>query len=137
MEEKGVDCSKAKAIAICRLLKERITFPQEFWTNGQYFFYPPQEYDQKIIKKKWNDEAKLILGDYKESLKSIDTLTKESALVTLNIVLEKHGIGLGKVMQALRVIITGVAGGPDLMGIMEVLGKDEIINRIEQALINI
>ena len=137
LKEKDVACSEEKAIAICGLMKERITFPQEFWTNGQYFFYAPEEYDQKVIRKKWNDEAKLILADYKEALKSVDTLTKESALGTLNTILEKQGVGLGKVMQALRVVITGAAGGPDLMGIMEVLGKDESINRIEQALINI
>lgn len=137
LEEKGVACTNEKAMAICGLLKERITFPQEIWTNGQYFFYAPEEYDQKVIRKKWNDEAKLILGDYKEALKSLDTLTRESASGTLNVVLEKHGAGFGKVMPPLRVVITGVAGGPDLMGIMEVLGKDEVINRIEQALINI
>lgn len=134
LENKNIVCSKEKAIAICGLLKERITFPQEFWTSGQYFFYQPQEYDAKVIKKKWNDEAKLMLEDYKEALDSMDTLTKESALNILNEVLEKHGAGMGKVMPALRVSITGVAGGPDLMGIMAVLGKAEVIDRIENAL---
>jgi glutamyl-tRNA synthetase len=134
LENKNIVCSKEKAIAICGLLKERITFPQEFWTSGQYFFYQPQEYDAKVIKKKWNDEAKLMLEDYKEALDSKDTLTKESALNILNEVLEKHGAGMGKVMPALRVSITGVAGGPDLMGIMAVLGKAEVIDRIENAL---
>lgn len=137
LEENGIDCSKEKAIAICGLLKERITFPQEFWSAGQYFFYQPREYDAKVIKKKWNDEAKLLLGDYKETLESIDTLTTESALYSLNEVLEKHDAGMGKVMPALRVSITGVPGGPDLMGIMAVLGKDDCISRIDNALNNI
>ena len=75
-----------------------------------------------------------MLEDYKEALDSMDTLTKESALNILNEVLEKHGAGMGKVMPALRVSITGVAGGPDLMGIMAVLGKAEVIDRIENAL---
>lgn len=134
LKDKGVECSKEKAMAICKLLKERITFPYEFWSNGQYFFYQPQEYNNKVIKKKWNDEAKLILGDYKEALKTIDTFTPDEAFNTLDTVLEKHGAGFGKVMPALRVAITGLAGGPDLKGIMAVLGKDEIINRIEIAL---
>ncbi len=137
LETEGVACTKDKAVAVCGLLKERVTFPHEFWTSGQYFFYPPKEYDAKVIKKKWNDEAKFILGDYKEALKTTDTFTKELALNTLNTVLEKHGVGLGKVMAALRVAITGLGGGPDLMGIMAVLGKNEIINRIENALTKI
>ena len=134
LKDKGIDCKEEKAMAICGLLKERVTFPQEFWSTGQYFFYQPQEYDKKIIKKKWNDEAKLILGDYKGALKTLDTFTQKSALKILNTVLEKHDVGLGKVMPALRVAITGLGGGPDLMGIIAVLGRDEVINRIEKAL---
>lgn len=137
LKEKGIDCSQEKAMAICGLLKERVIFPHEFWTAGIYFFFQPETYDEKVIKKKWNDEAKLLLVDYKESLKTCDTLTQELALDTLKEVLEKHGAGMGKIMPSLRVSVTGVAGGPDLMGIMAVLGKDQVVARIENALNNI
>lgn len=137
LKKKDIDCSQKNASAICGLLKERVTFPEEFWSNGQYFFYGPEEYDRKVIKKKWNDEAKLILAEYKDDLKKVELLTSESALQTLNTVLEKNGVGLGRVMQALRVVITGLAGGPDLMQIMEILGREEIVNRIEKALLTI
>lgn len=131
------ECSIEKAAAICGLLKERVTFPNEFWSSGQYFFFPPTTYDAKVIKKKWNEEAKSILADYKDALILVDTLTHDSALNTLNEVLDKHGVGLGRVMQALRVAVTGVAGGPDLVGIMVVLGQEEVVSRIENALNNI
>lgn len=134
LDKEDVACSKEKAAEICGLLKERVTFPHEFWTAGKYFFFPPEDYDSKIIQKKWNEEAKLLLGAYSNSLKLIDTLTAESALNTLKEVLEDHGAGMGKVMPALRVSMTGVAGGPDLMGIITVLGRDEVVSRIENAL---
>lgn len=137
LDEHNVECSREKAEAICGLLKERVTFPQEFWTSGQYFFFPPTEYDAKVIKKKWNDEVKVILADYSQALNKIDTLTQESALIQLNEVLEKHGVGMGKVMQVLRMVVTGVAGGPDLMEIIAVLGASEVANRIDNALNNI
>ncbi len=134
LKEKNIDCSRENASSICGLLKERVTFPWEFWSNGQYFFFGPEEYDRKVIKKKWNDEVKLILGEYKNALDDVDHLSHESALQILNIVLEKNGIGLGRVMQALRVVITGLGGGPDLMKIMELIGREEVVNRIEKAL---
>ena len=137
LKEKGLECTSRKAAAICGLLKERVTFPQEFWSSGQYFFYQPKEYDQKTVQKKWNDEAKMLLSDYKEALKSSGTLTQGSALSILNDVLLRHDAGMGKVMPALRVALTGISGGPDLMGIIEVLGKDEVVSRIENALKNI
>jgi glutamyl-tRNA synthetase len=134
LEDNNVACTIEKAEAICGLLKERVTFPGEFWTSGQYFFFPPNEYDAKVIKKKWNEEAKSILSDYSRALVDLDTLSPELALNTMNAVLESHGVGLGKVMQALRVVITGLPGGPDLMGIIAVLGPQEAANRIESAI---
>jgi glutamyl-tRNA synthetase len=134
LRDEGVECSEEKAATICGLLKERVTFPHEFWTAGQYFFFAPTEYDDKVIRKKWSDEAATVFADYRDALKNVDTLTPELALETLNGVLEKLGIGMGKVMQVLRVVMTGQAGGPDLMGIIAVLGKDEVIRRIDRAL---
>jgi glutamyl-tRNA synthetase len=121
LRDEGVDCSEEKAATICGLLKERVTFPHEFWTAGQYFFFAPNEYDDKVIRKKWSDEAATVFADYRDALKNVDTLTPELALETLNGVLEKLGIGMGKVMQVLRVVMTGQAGGPDghLMGIID------------------
>lgn len=137
LKEKNIDCSRENASAICGLLKERVTFPEELWSSGQYFFFGPEEYDRKVIKKKWNDEVKLILEEYKNALDDIDNLSHESALQILNKVLDKNGIGLGKVMQVLRVVITGLAGGPDLMQIIEIIGREEVVNRIEKALLKI
>jgi glutamyl-tRNA synthetase len=137
LAKEKIDCSSEKAAAICGLLKERVTFPEEFWTTGRYFFFQPEEYDEKVIQKKWNQEVRNILEDYGIALQSCHKLTHESALNVLNTVLEKHGAGIGKVMQALRVVITGLAGGPDLMDIISLLGKDEVIKRINYALITI
>jgi glutamyl-tRNA synthetase len=134
LTENSIECSDEKAAAICGLLKERVTFPHEFWTSGQYFFHAPDQYDDKIIKKKWNEEARVVLADYSKALEKIDTLTHESALQVLKEVLDKNGVGMGKVMQVLRVVLTGFGGGPDLMGIIVVLGKDEVISRINTAL---
>jgi glutamyl-tRNA synthetase len=134
LEKENIVCAQDKAIAICGLMKERVTFPQEIWTNGKYFFIQPEVYDEKVVQKKWNDEAKTIFSDYANVLKTTDTLTSEIALSLLNTVLERHGVGIGKVMQMLRVVITGVAGGPDLIGIIAVLGKNEVISRLEIAL---
>lgn len=137
LKENDVACTEEKAVAICGLMKERVTFPQEIWENGRYFFFQPEEYDPKVVKKKWNDEVKLILEDYKKALKSMESLTAVSASESLNSVLEMHGTGFGKVMQMLRVVITGLAGGPDLMEIMALLGAGEVSNRIDHALENI
>ncbi|MDB5256702.1 MAG: glutamyl-tRNA synthetase, partial [Chitinophagaceae bacterium] len=42
-------------------------------------------------------------------------------------------VKMGKVMQALRVALTGNGAGPDLMEIISILGKDEAVGRLQQA----
>jgi len=44
------------------------------------------------------------------------------------------GIKPGKVLQILRVVLTGRGAGPDLMTIIELLGKEESVGRITKAL---
>ena len=134
LDKQGVYCQEDKAIAISNLLRERVTFPADFWIQGQYFFHAPTVYDEKIVNKKWTKEAVMVLADYAKALESVADLTAENAKSTLNNVLEQHGIGIGKVMQAVRLSITGVGGGADLMSIIEVLGKEEVVSRINYSI---
>jgi glutamyl-tRNA synthetase len=134
LQSEGVDCSMQKAAAICGLLKERVTFAYEFWEAGKYFFFAPTNYDEKVIGKRWSDDVAAVLAEFRDTLKDVSTLNADLASETLKMVLEKNNIGAGKVMQLLRVVLTGVAGGPDLMGIIAVLDKDEVVKRIDTAL---
>ncbi len=134
LEKEGISCDEDRAAAICGLMKERVIFPRELYTTAKYFFFQPEEYDEKVIKKRWNEEVKKVIAEFGDELKKSDTFAHESALNTLRAVLERNNMGMGKVMQVLRVVITGTGGGPDLMGIIEVLGRDDVIYRIETAM---
>jgi len=134
LSEKNIKCSSEQAEAICRLMKERVTFPAEIWSSGSYFFEAPVDYDEKVIEKKWNNDVKEILLQYSDALNQAGGFNASVALSILNEVLTRNNLVIGKVMQALRVVITGVAGGPDLMETMSVIGKEEVINRIHNAL---
>ncbi len=47
---------------------------------------------------------------------------------------ESLGTGFGKLMNPLRLSLVGSNIGPGLMDIMEVLGKEEVLQRINRAL---
>lgn len=134
LDKEGIVCEDNKAVLISNMFRERVTFPKDFWEQGRYLFKAPIEYEEKVANKKWTSEAVTILTNYAKSLENVGELTAESASSTLNDVLEQQGIGIGKVMQAVRLSITGVGAGPDLMSIIEVLGKTEVITRINQAI---
>lgn len=135
LEKNNISCSLDKAAAICGQLKERVTFPNEFWTEGKYFFAIPDSYDQGVVGSKWTEEAVKIITEFRDSLqKANEPLTAALSKDILNEVLERNQVKIGKVLQALRLAITGVGAGPDLMQIIEILGKEETTKRISRAL---
>jgi len=123
-----------KALTIVGALRERITFPSDLGELGKLFFVPPSAYDEKIASKKWNNEAVGVLSTLKDELKDMDTLTQEAAAALLEQITARLGIQQGKIMQALRLALTGGASGPDLMVTMQILGPKEVAQRLENAL---
>ncbi len=78
-----------------------------------------------------------MLNGFSEEIEKINEVTAELAKSTLENVTASLGIGTGKILQALRISITGSASGPDLMMTMEIIGKEEVCNRIKYALATI
>lgn len=132
--EHGHTCTAEKGTVIADLMKERITFVSEFWTAGSFFFEAPKTYDEKVVKKKWTLEANECLSAFADSIPTISPYEPDAIKAKLEEVLEQKGVGLGRVMQALRVALTGAAGGPDLMPIISVLGPTETVDRLQSAL---
>ncbi|MGB3183159.1 MAG: glutamate--tRNA ligase [Cyclobacteriaceae bacterium] len=134
LQKEGIEASRERVVRVCEIMRERVTFPGQFWTDARFMFIAPDSYDEKVVRKKWTDEAVRALTAYKEALAGVDNLTPETAKSTLTETLEKNNIKMGQVMQAVRLAITGTGAGPDLMDIISILGKDEVIDRIDNAL---
>ncbi|MBL3654921.1 glutamate--tRNA ligase [Fulvivirga sediminis] len=134
LEANDIAFEAEKLERVCGAMKERVTFPQEIWTEGKFFFTLPEEYDEGVVKKKWTEVAVDVLSDYKAELLKANTLTADSSKEILNNILEEKGVKLGQVMQAVRLAITGKGGGPDLMEIIEILGAQNVADRIQKAI---
>lgn len=134
LSKQNISCEKDKAIKICEVLKERVTFPHEFWEQGKIFFFAPTSFDGTIASKKWNTEVANALRSYTQTLNGIDHFDASRAKSILETVAASLNLGLGKILPALRLCITGGGTGPDLMVTLEIIGKEETINRISFAL---
>ncbi|MEX2231880.1 MAG: glutamate--tRNA ligase [Cyclobacteriaceae bacterium] len=134
LAKENIACSKEKALKIVTVMQDRVTFPQDFWEQGKFFFYPPAAYEEAVVAKKWNADGAKVLAAYRDALESKAAFDASIAKSTLEEVTAALGIGIGKVLQAVRLTITGLGGGPDLMMIMEIIGKNEVIRRIDHAL---
>ncbi|WP_109833270.1 glutamate--tRNA ligase [Reichenbachiella versicolor] len=131
----GVECDEAKAEIICELMKERIEVLPQLLNNAKYFFEAPAQYVEKVVRKKWKEPAKSTFSDLVSELATMESIKAEGFQTLFNEVLERNETHAGAVMQVFRVAVTGEAGGPDLMKIVEVLGTKEVKQRIENAVV--
>ena len=101
---------------------------------GKYFFITPVTFDKEIISKKWNEKTAGFFSALKEKYLSQNIFTHDELEKTFKQTASELGIKPGEVMQLFRIIITGGAGGPALFEVVALLGKEEVIGRIERAL---
>jgi glutamyl-tRNA synthetase len=134
LANENISCSPEKARKICSVMKERATFPADLWEQGKFFFAPPVTFDEQVVLKKWNDDAVKVLTAFRDEVAKLPLLSADVAKTTLENTTSQLGISTGKILQAVRVSLTGGASGPDLMMTMEILGKDEVVRRIDYAL---
>jgi len=137
LQDKAVSFEKEKLPEVCEMMKERVTFIHELYSEALYFFQAPTSYDEKVVSKKWNEQVVDGLSAFLEVIPNITDFEAANVKQALFDVLNEKGIKMGKIMQPLRVAISGVAGGPDLMSIIAFLGKEEVISRIKNAIANI
>ncbi|MEM7383164.1 MAG: glutamate--tRNA ligase [Bacteroidota bacterium] len=123
-----------QARQICQLIQERAVFPQDFWEQGKYFFQAPETYDVPILKGKWNKQVHEVLQAWIAVLRAIDVFQAPEIKTTLARLLEARQMKHKQVMPVIRVALTGIGVGPDLMQTMEVMGQQEAIKRLIQGL---
>jgi glutamyl-tRNA synthetase len=134
----NITLSDEKLLKIISLMKERLTFVQDLTIDnekGKFFFEAPASYDEKASKKAWNDQTSAILGELASHLENTD-FNAEQLKQAVHDFAENKGLGMGKVMMPLRLSLVGELKGPDVPDIMELLGKEETISRINNAINN-
>ncbi len=124
----------AKAI---EMVKERVSFISELWDQSYFFFEPPKEYDKKLTKKKWKAESPALMTELKEIFISMDNFTATEIENEIKNFLEMKELGMGQIMNAFRLCIVGSNKGPGMFDIAELLGKKEVTDRIDAAVIKL
>jgi len=132
LEEKGISTS-LDITRIVTSIKERANFITEFWDLADYFFVAPTSYDEKAAKN-WKEETPELMKQVVEQLQNIEDFTSTNIETLLKDWMTTNEIGMGKVMQPLRLSLVGALKGPHLFDIIELIGKEETSSRIEKAI---
>ncbi|MGL4596914.1 MAG: glutamate--tRNA ligase [Bacteroidia bacterium] len=137
LKEKGVVASDVYVTEMCRLMKEKVTFIPEFYAAGHYFFAAPTTYDQGVVAKRWNEQTAACILSIKNAFAELNEWTSVSTETAFKAAAEASGTPAGQVMQLFRVCVSGEAGGPVLFEMVALLGKENVLARLEKALTSI
>ena len=136
LSEKGISISTNKLIHIVSLIKERANFVSEFWEMSEFFFEAPTSYDEKASKN-WKEDTPELMQKLTVVLKSIEDFTAANIENIVKNWMTEHEIGMGKIMQPFRLSLVGALKGPHLFDIVEVIGKEETVLRIDKAILSL
>ncbi len=134
LHEKGIDIpSDEFLLGYIELIKERAQFINDL-LEGEYLLSAPSSYDEKTIKKKWKDGTAEHMVSLKDRLAQIEDFKAENIEVEFKSFLEDSGLGMGAVLPNFRLLVTGQGMGPSMFQICALLGKDEVLQRIEAGI---
>jgi glutamyl-tRNA synthetase len=134
LKEKGVSADSSKVEKIIGLVKERVNFVHEIWDQAYFFFTAPQTYDEATVKKAWSAETPELMKKVVEFIATIDAFNAQNVEHLLKDYINTNNLGMGKVMNALRLSLVGASKGPGVADICELIGKEETIKRINKAI---
>jgi len=134
LSEKGISKPKEYIQKVVQAIKERAVFVADFWELSDFYFQNPSEYDEKATKKSWKPETNELMQELIAVLSAIDDFSTSNTEILVKEWITAKEIGFGKVMQPLRLSLVGALKGPHLFDIMEMIGKEATISRIEKAI---
>ena len=136
LKEKGIIAEKETIEKVISLIKERAVFVADFWELSNFFFEAPTTFDEKAVAKNWKEDTNNLMEQLLIEIRKIDDFSSQNTESIIKDWITKNDIGFGKVMQPLRLSLVGEMKGPHLFDIMEIIGKQETIQRIESAIKN-
>jgi glutamyl-tRNA synthetase len=122
--------------AACEIVQEKAQTLAEVWPLIRFLFEAPVE-DEKAWRKTMKDQAPEALEASKEALAvagSFDAAGVEAALSPLP---GRLDLKPGRVYQPIRVAITGSTVSPGIFESLAVLGREESLRRIDDALVRL
>ena len=131
--DKDIVEENEKLEKIVSLVKERANFVNELWGQSSFFFVAPTEYDAKTVQKRWKAETPAQMLELKELLLGITDFTAEKTEEIVKDWIAAKEYNMGGIMNAFRLSVVGEPKGPHMFDIIAIIGKDETVKRIDNA----
>ena len=103
--------------------------------EGAVFYYQDTiSYDPAAAEKFLKPESLDMLKQLVREFEALDIFSGKDLEDAFKRVMEQTGLKFGKIAQPLRVVLTGKTVSPGIFEVVEVLGKEKVIERLNQAI---
>jgi glutamyl-tRNA synthetase len=114
--------------------KGKVKIFSELPAYGGFYFRDNIEYDPEAAKKSFVSENKPRLEKLRDAFAKADPFDAATLEAALKGAAAELGVKAGVLVHPARLAVTGNSSGPSLYHLLEVMGKEKTVARIERAL---
>lgn len=122
--------------AALQTCKGKINTFDELPAYCRFYFTEDFEYAPDSVAKHFTAESKSRLAAVRDALAGVEEFSASAVEALLKSTAAKLGLKIGALIHPTRLAVTGSNIGPSLYHLLEVLGKEKVLKRLERALRN-
>jgi len=116
-------------------LQERSKTLVELANGARFFYQPPRDYDAKAVNKHLRAQAWALLEAFVARIEQAgDAFSGELAHRIIKELCAEAGVGMGKLAQPLRILLSGGPVSPPIDVTIELLGREEVLRRVRDGM---
>jgi len=120
--------------AVIASLQERSKNMIGLAEGARFFYKAPTEYQEKAVKKNFRDTTWPLIEQFITGIEAISEFSGEEAHNLISSICETEGVGMGKLAQPVRILISGGPVSPPIDLTLGLLGKDETLKRLKTGM---
>jgi glutamyl-tRNA synthetase len=132
--KEGQELDRVNLLKAIDTLKVRSKTLVELARSLRYYLTEDIEYNEKAKERFLNKDGLPYLIELKERLVSLSDFSASELERIFRSIIQERGIKLGDLAQPVRVAITGGSESPGIFEVLEIIGKERTIRRLEKAI---
>ncbi len=132
--KKGESIDKEWLSKAITTLKERTTTLVELAHSLRYYIAEDVEIDTEAKRKFLNEKSLPFLSELRDAFVHVGNFTAKNIEKTFMTIGEKYNMKLGTLAQPVRVAITGGTKSPGIFEVLQIVGREKTLRRLEKAI---
>ncbi len=122
--------------AVIHVMEERIKKWDDIAPMAGFFFTEDYEYDPKAVEKRLHaPQALELLVELRTAFSDLSDFTAESTEQALRDLAEARAVKPAELIHPVRIAVSGIPQGPSLFHMLQVLGRERVLNRMQITLL--